>query len=108
MRVVAPLVAVRMAAPHAVEHPHHPAAAAAPHEAGEQRAPATPGLAGRPPLHVGVLEQHPLVLLEPLPVDVAFMVVADEDVPLGHRLAVPGGLHGAPVDEASARRGPNA
>ena len=45
MRVVAPaLVAVRMAAPHAVEHPHHAAAAAAPHEAGEQRAPPRPDL----------------------------------------------------------------
>jgi hypothetical protein len=57
------------------------------------------GLAGRPPLHVGVLEQHPLVLLEPLPVDVTFMVVADEHVPLGHRFVVPGGLHGAPIDK---------
>ena len=101
MRVVASaLVAVRMAAPHAVEHPHHPSAAAAPREAGEQRATAAAGLAGRPPLHVGVLEQHALVLLEPLPVDVALVVVADEDVPLGHRLVVAGGLHGAAVDDA--------
>ena len=43
MRVVAPaLVAVRMAAPLAVEHPHHASAAAAPHEAGEQARPPRP------------------------------------------------------------------
>ena len=101
MRVVAPaLIAMGVTTAHAVEHPHHPSAAAAAHEAGEQRAPTAPGLAGRAPLHVGVLQEHPLVLFEPLPVDVALMMIADQDVPLGHRLGVPGGLHRAAVDDA--------
>jgi hypothetical protein len=39
------------------------------------------------------------VSLEPRPIDVALMMVADEDVPLGHRLAVPGRLHGAAIDD---------
>jgi hypothetical protein len=49
---------------------------------------------------VGVLQEHPLVLLEPLRVDVALMMVADQDVPLGHRLGVPCGLHRVAVDDA--------
>jgi hypothetical protein len=54
MRVIAPaLIAMGVTTAHPVEHPHHPPVAAAAHEAGEQRAPAAPGLASCAPLHVG-------------------------------------------------------
>ena len=98
--ITSALVAVGMTAAHAVEYPHHAPTAAAPHEPGEQGATAAAGFAGRTLLHVGVLEKHALVLLEPLPGDVALVMVADQDVPVGHRLVVAGRLHGTAVDDA--------
>lgn len=91
---------MRMAAAHAVEHAHHPPASATSHEASEQSPTATPGLAGGALLHMRVLQEHALVRLEPLPIDAALMMIADQDIPLGHRLVVASGFHRAAVHDA--------
>ena len=98
--ITSALVAVGMTAAHAVKYPHHAPTAAATRQPGEQGATAAAGFAGRTLLHVRVLEKHALVLGEPLPGDVALVMVADQDVPVGHGLLVAFRLHGTAVDDA--------
>lgn len=76
--VAAALVSMRVSRGHAVEHPHHTSAATATDETRQEGAPAARGLARGAPLHVGVLEEGPLVLLKLRPSDVALVIVADE------------------------------
>jgi len=97
--VAAALVAVGRPGLRLVEDPHHASAAATPDHAGEQRPSAAPGLPHGAALHVGVLGEHAQVRLEPRPVDVALVVVADQNVPVGYRPVVAGGFHRATVHQ---------
>src|SRR6202795_2573951 len=86
----------------AIEDTHHAAAPTATHQAGQQRAATTCGFAIGSLLHVSVFADHPLVLLELFPTDVAGMMVANQDAPLRHWLLVPSGPLGSSVHDGGA------
>ena len=98
------MVAVSMARLRAIEHPHRAAATAAAHQSGQQGSAAAGRLAIGPALHMGILRDQLLVLLVLFPADIAKVVIAQQDVPSGHRLRMASGLAGAPFDDARALR----
>ena len=73
--IASTLISVSVTGHHSIEDPHHPAAAAAPNQTGQQRSPAASRLSRCAFLHVRVFAKHLLVLLELLPADVALMVL---------------------------------
>src|ERR687893_464988 len=96
------MVSMGMAGLRAVKHPHRAAAAPAADQPGQQRTTATRRFPLGPALHMGVLRDQLLVRLVLFPADVTGVMIADQDVPGGHRLRVAGGFAGAPVDDACA------
>lgn len=97
--VAAALVAMSIALRLTVEDTHHPAAASAPHQPGQERASTARRLARTVLLHMGVLEQKALVVFVVLPADVAGMIVAQQDVPLFAGLVDPADLAGPSVND---------
>src|SRR6516225_2520933 len=75
------LIAMSIALPHAVEDTHHSSTPPAPHQPGEQRAPATRRFACTVLLHMRILKKELLVILVLLPADVARMIIAQQDAP---------------------------
>src|ERR1041385_3169698 len=100
--VAAAMVSVGMAGLRAVEHPHRPATAPATDQPGQQRTTTARRFTLSAALHVGVLRDQLLVRLILFPADIAGVVIADQDVPGGHRLRMARGFAGAPVDDARA------
>ena len=100
--VAATLVAVRVAGSHPVEHAHHAPAQPAAHKAGQKSATAARRLTRGALLHMSVLPQHRLVLLELRPGQITFVVVANQHVPVRHSAAMTAGLASAPVNDAGA------
>ena len=99
-------VAVGMTRPALVEHPHHPLAAPAACQTGQQGPSAPARLARGALLHMRVLTQRSLVLLETLPGDVALVVVAQQYSPVGHRALVAFGLPRPSGDDPGSPCGP--
>jgi hypothetical protein len=74
--VVTPaLVAVRLPRSHPIEDPHHPAASTTSYKAAQQRAATPRRFARHSLLHMRILGNHPLVFLELIPGDIAWMVI---------------------------------
>src|SRR3954447_24950279 len=100
--VTATMVSVGMARLRAVKYPHRPAAASATDQPRQQRATTAGRLPLGPALHMGVFRDQLLVRLVLFPGDVAGVMIAQQDIPSGHRLRMAGGLAGASVDDARA------
>src|SRR5215204_3322634 len=81
---------------HAVGYPHHPTAVPASHQSGQQSSPTARRFARRALLHVRVLQNHLLILLELLPTDVALMMVVQQHAPCRHRPPVTAGFLARP------------
>ena len=94
--IASALVAVRVTGTRAVEDAHHAPAPAAACQTRQQRPSAPGGLALGALLHVRVLAQQGLVLLELGPGQIAFVMVANEGVPGRPFAAVTGRLRARP------------
>src|SRR6516225_5182032 len=70
----------------AIEDPHHPPAASAPHQASQKCASPARRFTRAVLLHVRVFQQQPLIVFIFLPTDIAWMIVAKKNVLFFRRL----------------------
>src|SRR5262249_586972 len=80
--VATAVTAMRTAGPHAVVDSHHAPPPATSRQASQQCPPTTSRSTGSPLLHVRVLGNHPLMLLELIPRDIPRVMVAQQDAPV--------------------------
>ena len=88
--------------PSSVLHAEHPPTASAAQQSGEQRSTSASGLGRACRLSIRIASDPLLVALEGRPIDVARVVIAEQDRPLRRRAAMTVALAGPPLDE----RGP--
>jgi hypothetical protein len=98
MRIIsATLITMSVTWSQAIEDMHYSATTAASRQACKQGFAAACGFARRSLLHVGVLGQHPQILLVLFPTYIPDMVIPEKDIPAIHGLAVALSLFGPTV-----------